>query len=66
LASDRRRQFEGILERAPLQTRAATVRDLFERFDADSRDLKGMAVWAMTTDQSVNRSDAVSGWLRRG
>lgn len=24
-------QFEGILERAPLETRAATVRDLFER-----------------------------------
>ena len=34
-------QFEGILERAPLDTRVATVRDLFERVDVDSRELKG-------------------------
>jgi hypothetical protein len=58
-------QFEGILERAPLDTRVATVRDLFERVDVDSRELKAVAVWNMTTDQGVNRSDAVSVWLRR-
>jgi hypothetical protein len=29
-------QFEGILERAPLDTRVATVRDLFERVDVDN------------------------------
>ena len=58
-------QFEGILERAPLDTRVATVRDLFESVDVDSRELKAVAVWNMTTDQGVNRSDAVSEWLRR-
>jgi hypothetical protein len=58
-------QFEGILERAPLETRVATVRDLFEPVDVDSRELKAVAVWNMTTDQGVNRSDAVSEWLRR-
>jgi hypothetical protein len=39
--------------------------DLFERVDVDSRELKAVAVWNMTTDQGVNRSDAVSEWLRR-
>lgn len=58
-------QFERILERAPLETRVATVRDLFERVDVDSRELKAVAVWNMTTDQGANRSDAVSEWLRR-
>jgi len=58
-------QFEGILEGAPLETRVATVRDLFERVDVDSRELKALAVWNMTTDQGVNRSDAVSEWLGR-
>ncbi|MDH4334020.1 MAG: hypothetical protein OEW24_01990 [Chloroflexota bacterium] len=58
-------QFEGILERAPLETRVATVRDLFERVDVDSRELKAVAVWNVTTDQGANRSDAVSEWLRR-
>jgi hypothetical protein len=48
-------QFEGILERAPLDTMVATVRDLFERVDVDSRELKAVAVWNMTTDQGVNR-----------
>jgi len=41
-------QFEGILERAPLETRVATVRDLFERVDVDSRELRAVAVWNMT------------------
>jgi len=58
-------QFNGILERAPLDTRVACVRDLFERVDVDSRELKAVAVWNVTTDQGVNRSDAVSEWLRR-
>ena len=65
LVDDTIAQFEGILERAPLETRVATVRDLFERVDVDSRELKAVAVWNMTTDQGVNRSDAVSEWLRR-
>lgn len=65
LVDDTLAQFEGVLERAPLETRVATVRDLFERVDVDSRELKAVAVWNMTTDQGVNRSDAVSEWLRR-
>jgi hypothetical protein len=65
LGNDTIAQFEGILERAPLETRVATVRDLFERVDVDSRELKAVAVWNMSTDQGVNRSDAVSEWLRR-
>ncbi|HEV8596822.1 MAG TPA: hypothetical protein VGR23_03795 [Candidatus Dormibacteraeota bacterium] len=58
-------QFEGVLDRAPLDTRVATVRGLFERVDVDIRELKAVAVWNVTTDQGVNRSDAVSEWLRR-
>jgi hypothetical protein len=58
-------QFEGILERASLDTGVATVRDLFERVDVDSRELKAVAVWNVTTDKGVSRSDAVSEWLRR-
>jgi hypothetical protein len=53
------------VERAPLETRVATVRDLSERIDVDSRELKAGAVWNMTTDLGVNRSDAVREWLRR-
>lgn len=41
--------YEGILERAPLETRVATVRDLFERVDVYSRKLKAVAVWNMTS-----------------
>jgi hypothetical protein len=50
-------------ERAPKC--AGSSRDLFERVDVFSRKLKAVAVWNMTTDQGVNRSDAVSEWLRR-
>jgi hypothetical protein len=46
-------QFEGTLERAPLDTRVATVRDLFERVDVDRRELKAVAVRNVTTDQAV-------------
>ena len=35
----------GILDHAPLATRVAWVRDLFERIDVDSRDEKAVAVW---------------------
>ena len=44
---------EGILERAPLDTRVATVRDLFERVDVDSRELNAVAIWNMTTGEEV-------------
>ena len=55
----------GILDHAPLATRVAWVRDLFERIDVDSRDEKAVAVWRAATDEGVNRSDFVYEWLRR-
>ena len=55
----------GILDHAPLATRVAWVRDLFERIDVDSRDEKAVAVWRAATDEGVNRSDPVYEWLRR-
>jgi hypothetical protein len=57
--------FEGILERAPLDTRGRHRRDLFERLDVDGRELTAVTVWNVTTNQGVNRSGAVSDWLRR-
>lgn len=65
MVDDTIERFNGILERAPLDTRIACVRDLFDRVDVDSRELKAVAVWNVTTDQGVNRSDAVREWLRR-
>jgi len=58
-------EYNGILEGAPLDTKVAWVRDLFERVDVDSRELNAVAVWNATTAPGVNRSDAVSEWLRR-
>jgi len=55
----------GILDDAPLPTRVAWVRDLFERIDLDSRDEQAVAVWRAATDEGVNRSDSVYEWLRR-
>ena len=54
-----------ILDHAPLATRVAWVRDLFERIDVDSRDEKAVAIWRAATDDGVNRSDSVYEWLRR-
>ena len=58
-------EMTGILEHAPLDTRVAWVRDLFERIDVDSRESRAVAVWKASTDEGVNRSDSVSEWLRR-
>ena len=58
-------EMTGILEHAPLDTRVAWVRDLFERIDVDSRESRAVAVWKAATDESVNRLDSVSEWLRR-
>jgi hypothetical protein len=55
----------GILDHAPLATRVAWVRDLFERIDVDSRDEKAVAVWRAATNEGVSRSDSVYEWLRR-
>jgi hypothetical protein len=45
--------------------RVAWVRDLFERIDVDSPEEHAVAVWKATTDDSVNRSDPATDWLRR-
>jgi hypothetical protein len=45
--------------------RGIAARDLFERVDVDSRELKAVAVWNVTTHQGVKGSVAVSEWLRR-
>jgi len=58
-------EMTGILEHAPLDTRVAWVRDLFERIDADSRESHAVAVWKAVTHEGVNRLDSVSVWLRR-
>ena len=55
----------GILDHAPLATRVAWVRDLFERIDIDNRHEKAVAVWKAAADEGVNRSDSVCEWLRR-
>ena len=43
----------------------AWVRDLFEPTDVDSRGERAVAVWKVTNDEGVNRSDSVTEWLRR-
>ncbi len=49
-------EMTGILEHAPLDTRVAWVRDLFQRIDVDSRESHAVAVWKAATDIGVNRS----------
>jgi hypothetical protein len=46
-------EMTGILEHAPLDTRVAWVRDLFERIDVDSRESHAVAVWKAVTDEGV-------------
>jgi hypothetical protein len=58
-------EMTGILERAPLDTRVAWVRDLFERVDVDSCEHKAVAICDWTTEDRVNRSNAVTESLRR-
>jgi hypothetical protein len=54
-------QFEGILERAPLDTRVATLRDLSSARRRRQPELKAVAVWNVTTDQGAIRSMRPSG-----
>ena len=51
--------------RAALDTRVAWVRDLLDRVTVDGREERAVAIWTTATDDGVNRSDAVSEWLRR-
>jgi hypothetical protein len=47
----------GILDHAPLATRVAWVRDLFERIDVDSRDEKAVAIWR------ARPTRVLAGWI---
>jgi hypothetical protein len=55
----------GLIENSVLDTRVAWVRDVLDRVTVDSREEHASAIWRMTTDDGVNRSDAVGEWLRR-
>ena len=46
----------GILDHAPLATRVASVRDLFERIDVDSRDEKAVAVCGASANGALGGS----------
>ena len=41
------------------------MRDLLDRVTVDGREERAVAIWTTATDDGVNRSDAVSEWLRR-
>ncbi|HEV8545033.1 MAG TPA: hypothetical protein VGQ64_01965 [Candidatus Limnocylindrales bacterium] len=58
-------EMTGLVEHAPMDTRVALVRDLFERVTVDGREEHAVAIWKESTDEGVNRSDSVSSWLRR-
>jgi len=53
-------EMTGLVEHALMDIRVAWVRDLFERVTVDGREEHVVAIWNVTTDQGVNRSDAVS------
>ena len=55
----------GILDHAPLATRVAWVRDLFERIDVDRRERRLSLSGGPRPIEGVNRSDSVYEWLRR-
>jgi hypothetical protein len=55
----------GLLDHAPLETRVAWVRDLFERIDVDGVQQRAVARWKVATDQDVDRFESVTEWLRR-
>jgi hypothetical protein len=58
-------QMTGLLDQAPLETRVARVRDLFERIDVDGVQQRAVARWRAPTDQDVDRLESVTEWLRR-
>ncbi len=58
-------QMSGLIEHAPLETRVAWVRDLFEQVEVDGVEQRAVARWKAPTDQDVGRSESVTEWLRR-
>jgi hypothetical protein len=59
-------QMTGLLDHAPLETRVAWVRDLFEGIDVDGVQQRAIVRWKAPTDQDVDRLESVTEWLRRG
>ena len=58
-------QMSGLLDHAPLETRVAWVRDLFERIEVDGVEQRAVARWQAPTGQDVDRLESVTEWLRR-
>jgi hypothetical protein len=58
-------EMTGLIEHAPMDTRVASVHDLFERVTVDGREEHAVAIWKEPADEGVNRSASVSSWLRR-
>src|SRR5918992_1374370 len=58
-------QMSGLLDHAPLETRFAWVRDLFERIEVDGVEQRAVARWQAPTGQDVDRLESVTEWLRR-
>jgi len=55
----------GLLDHAPLETRVAWVRDLFEGIDVDGLEQRAVARSKPPADQDVDRLESVTEWLRR-
>ncbi len=58
-------QMTGLVEHAPIETRVAWVRDLFERIDVDGTEQRAVAAWKAPAGQGVDRLESVTEWLRR-
>ena len=58
-------QMTGHLDHAPLETRVAWIRDLFEGIDVDGVQQRAVARWKAPTDQDVDRLESVTECLRR-
>lgn len=58
-------QMTGLVDHAPIETRVAWVRDLFERIDVDGTEQRAVAAWKAPTGQGVDRLESVTEWLRR-
>ena len=52
-------------DQAPVETRVAWVKDLFERIDVDGVQQRAATRWKAATDQDVDRFESVTEWLRR-
>ena len=53
-------QMSGLIEHAPLATRVAWVRDLFEHVEVDGVEQRSVACRKAPTDQDVGRLESVT------